>query len=76
MFSKILVAAAVVAFSGAAYADGLVYQGGPKTGLWTRVQSGETGKPYAQYVPTTRPAGNQHIYQGGPNTAIPHPAAR
>ncbi len=66
MLTKTLIAAALVALSGAAYGDGLVYQGGPKSGLTARVVSTENGKPYAQYVAPARTAGNQHIYQGGP----------
>lgn len=78
MFTKTLVTAAltvlVFPLSGVAYAEGLVYQGGPKSTISTRAPSPtvEANKPYAQYVPAMRSGTNKHIYQGGPKSPIPH----
>ena len=75
MFTKSLIAAALVvpalALSSAAYA-GPNYRGGPKSGITTSTPTFESNKPYAQFVPDTRPSTNRHVYQGGPKTAIPH----
>lgn len=65
--------ALVIALSGAAYA-GAVYQGGPKSDV-TRGASSQTieiKKPYAKYEPGTPLSKNRHIYQGGPQTGVPH----
>ncbi len=73
MLTKTLVvAAALAALSGAAYADGQTYRGGPKSGVWGPAGTIETGKPYAQYVPSAQTNGNRHVYQGGPQTMVPH----
>ncbi len=75
MFKKSLFAVTLVvpalALSSAASA-GQVYQGGPKSGLSTSAQTFEANKPYAQLVPTYRPATNKHTYRGGPQTMTPH----
>ena len=76
MFVKTLTAALAIfaiALSGAAYA-GAVYQGGPKSDV-TRGASSQTieiKKPYAKYEPGTPLSKNRHIYQGGPQTGVPH----
>ena len=82
MFMKSLIAAALVvpaiALSSAAFA-GQAYQGGPKSGLTTNTHSFEPNKPYAQDVGkpyaqdlNARTGKHMHIYQGGPQTSVPH----
>ncbi len=80
MFTKTFIAVAaalpILALSAAANADSLVYSGGPKSTVSTRVASPtvEVGKPYAQVVPGTATSStkHRHIYSGGPNGAAVH----
>jgi hypothetical protein len=78
MFTKTLIAVALVvpvfALSGATYAGGIVYQGGPKSNstMTAAPQTFEIKKPYARYEPGTPASKNRHIYRGGPQTGIPH----
>lgn len=72
MFTKSLFAAAllipVVALSGVTYA-GQTYRGGPKSGTVTKTAPAEPNKPYAQAVEERK---GKHVYQGGPQSTIPH----
>lgn len=78
MSIKSVIAAALLvpffALNGAGHAEGVLYQGGPKSPISKRspVQTFEADKPYAQYVPAARAVANKHIYQGGPKTTVPH----
>lgn len=77
MFTKTLIAAAVAVPAFALASTGFAgptYQGGPKSSIAIGApnQTVETKKPYAEYVPTKRSGTNAHIYQGGPNSPVPH----
>lgn len=76
MFRKSLFAVALVipavSLSAATYAQS--YQGGPKSGIAKATQSQaakqfEPNKPYAQALEERK---GRHVYQGGPQSTIPH----
>ena len=80
MIRTFTAAALVIALSSATYAGGIVYQGGPKSGITTAPapqtlapapQTFEVKKPYAQYAPYN-PASKmgRPVYRGGPRSDV------